>query len=159
LIAIILSNILVTILGASWSPLTAFIFIGFDITCRDKLHEIWYKKNLLFKMSLLILLGSFISFIINANTINIAIASFIAFSISSLFDSIIYGILFKHKKMVKINTSNIVSSLLDSIIFPIIAFGAFMPVIIFGQFIAKFCGGFIWSIVISKSSKTKTLSH
>ena len=38
----------------------------------------------------------------------------------------------------------------DSIVFPTLAFGLFMPEIVLGQFVAKFVGGFLWSLVLQK---------
>ena len=55
--------------------------------------------------------------------------------------------------MVRANGSNVAGSALDSVIFPTMAFGVFMPEIILGQFLAKIGGGAIWSFVISYFSR------
>jgi queuosine precursor transporter len=101
-------------------------------------------------MALLILTGSAISYFINSSAGRIAIASFIAFALATITDTVIYSILFRRSKIVKINASNIGSSLIDSIAFPTIAFGSFMPMIIIGQFVTKLFGGFVWSIILSR---------
>ena len=54
---------------------------------------------------------------------------------------------------IKVNGSNIFSAAADSLIFPTIAFGGFMPLIVLGQFAAKVCGGFLWTWAISKFKK------
>ncbi|MDG1177262.1 MAG: hypothetical protein P8O73_03090, partial [SAR324 cluster bacterium] len=46
------------------------------------------------------------------------------------------------------NGSNVAGSVIDPIVFPTLAFGVFMPEIVLGQFVAKFVGGFLWSLVL-----------
>ncbi len=47
----------------------------------------------------------------------------------------------------RINGSNIPSALVDSLVFPTLAFGSFLWPIVLGQFLAKVLGGFAWSMV------------
>ena len=150
LFAIILANITVTYFGPAFSLINAFIFIGLDFTTRDVLHELWKNNRLWLKMFGLILLGGIISFILNRNTLNIAIASCIAFAAAGTIDAISYQMLHKKNYLVKVNGSNIFSAMADSIIFPTLAFGMFMPLIILGQFAAKIFGGFLWSLALKK---------
>jgi uncharacterized PurR-regulated membrane protein YhhQ (DUF165 family) len=74
----------------------------------------------------------------------ICVASVVAFASALIIDTVIYQRLFKKSKTIKMNGSNIGSALIDSILFPTIAFGIFMPWIILGQFLAKILGGVIW---------------
>lgn len=152
LVAIVLANLSVAMFGPSAVYVNAFIFIGFDITARDKLHDAWKGSNLVLKMTLLILTGSILSWAINHNAGQIAIASFVAFGTAAITDSIVYHLLRHKSKMIQINGSNLPSSLVDSIVFPSLAFGAFVPAIIIGQFLAKAIGGAVWSIVLKKAS-------
>lgn len=148
LVAIIIANNLITFFGPSLSIVTAFVFIGLDLTVRDLLHDKWGDNNLWVKMVSLILIGSLLSMIVNYDSKNIAIASFFAFFLSGLVDTIIYQLLKKNSKFYRINGSNIFSSMTDSLVFPILAFG--FPVlwfIVIGQFIAKTVGGFVWYFV------------
>jgi hypothetical protein len=149
LIAIIAANLLTTHFGAWFSIINAFVFIGLDLTTRDYLHEVW-KINRWLKMGLLIASGSILSWLLNKDSGMIAIASFSAFGLSAIVDTIVYSILHHKSFLVKCNGSNIFSSLVDSIAFPTIAFGQFMPVIILGQFAAKVGGGFIWSLILRR---------
>ena len=149
LVAIISANLLTTAFGAGISIVNAFFFIGLDLTTRDYLHEIW-SEGLWWKMGLLIAGGSFLSWIVNHNAGTIAIASFVAFAIAGLVDTFIYQRLKKKSFMVKVNGSNVFSSLTDSIVFPAIAFRGFLPLIVLGQFGAKVVGGFVWSLVLRK---------
>ncbi len=151
--AIVIANLIVTKFGALSTIPVAFILIGLDLTSRDKLHQLWHNDKLLIKMLLLIFFGSLISYILNRNALQIAVASFIAFFCAGIVDFISYSILYKKKWLVKSNGSNIFSALTDSIIFPTLAFGTFMPIIILGQFAAKTLGGFVWSIVLIRREK------
>jgi hypothetical protein len=74
LAAIILANLSSATFGPSASIVNAFVFIGLDLTARDKLHEAWNRNGLVWKMGLLILTGSFLSLVINY-----VIAIFLAF--------------------------------------------------------------------------------
>lgn len=150
LMSIVGANLLVAWLGPAFSVVNAFLFIGLDITSRDKLHEKWHKKNLLVKMLALIITGGIISFLLNRSSLMIAVASTISFLLASLVDFIVYSILYKKDFMVKSNASNIFSSIVDSFVFPTIAFGSFMPVVTLLQIIAKIGGGFVWSVVLNK---------
>jgi hypothetical protein len=42
-----------------------------------------------------------------------------------------------------------VSSAVDSLVFPTIAFGAILPLTVLGLFLAKLAGGFIWSLILA----------
>lgn len=53
-------------------------------------------------------------------------------------------------RLLKINGSNVVTSLVDSVCFPTLAFGAVMPLVILLEFTAKASGGFVWSLVLRK---------
>ncbi|MBW2964905.1 VUT family protein [Candidatus Woesearchaeota archaeon] len=150
LVSIVAANLLVAYLGPGVVIINAFLFIGLDLTARDRLHERWHRKNLWLKMLALISAGSIISFLISSAALQVAVASFFAFLIAGIVDFVVYDLLYRKKWMVKANGSNAFSALADSIVFPTLAFGAFMPLIILGQFAAKFAGGFVWSVVLSR---------
>lgn len=130
--------------------MTAFLFIGLDLTSRDKLHDAWHGRGLWWKMALLIASGSVLSWVINSGAGRIALASFIAFASAGLVDAVVYQVLKNRAWMVRVNGSNVFSALADSVIFPTLAFGVFMPLIILGQFTAKLAGGFMWSMIIRR---------
>ena len=153
LTAIILANLSSAYFGPSASVVNAFLFIGLDLTARDKLHEAWHKNGLLWKMGMLISVGSLLSWLLNRNAGMIAIASLVAFACAAIVDSIAYHFLYKKSFFVKINGSNVASSLVDSLVFPTIAFGGFLPLITFGQFVAKVFGGAIWAWVLNRTNK------
>lgn len=153
LVAIVLANLSVAHFGVTFVYINAFLFIGLDLTARDKLHDAWNKKNLFPKMTVLILSGSLLSYLLNRNAGTIAMASFAAFGLAGIVDSIFYHLLRNKNKQIQINGSNVPSALVDSIVFPTIAFGSFLPAVVLGQFVAKTIGGFVWSIILKKDKK------
>lgn len=142
--AICAANFSVHVFGPVSTPINAFLLIGLDFVIRDKLHE----KIGIIKMLILIAIAGIISFAINPATDMIAIASVSAFALAALTDATVYQSLIKKTWLVKSNGSNLASSAVDSIVFPLIAFGAFMPWVVFGQFAAKVFGGVAWSWIL-----------
>lgn len=149
LVAIILANLTVATFGASMAIINAFLFIGLDLTARDRLHDVWRGNRLLAKMAALIAAGSILSWLLNRDAGQIALASFIAFASAATVDAIVYHLLGKYPRWLRINGSNIPSALVDSLIFPTLAFGSFLLPIVLGQFAAKTLGGFVWSLILS----------
>lgn len=148
--AIVAANLLVAQFGASITIFNAFVFIGLDLSTRDALHERWHG-NLRRNIALLILAGSALSAALNINALPIAIASCVAFAAAAIVDTIVYQALADRPRMVKMNVSNLASALVDSIVFPALAFG--FPLlwgIVFGQFVAKVTGGFLWAWILNQ---------
>jgi hypothetical protein len=156
--AIVLANLTLLYFGPAWSIVNAFLFIGLDLTARDHLHDAWRGRGLLWKMALLIGAGSLISYAFNSAVAQIAIASFVAFSLAAIVDAVIYHFLGGYPRWMRINGSNVPSAAVDSIVFPTLAFGGFLPLITLGQFAAKVLGGAIWSVIFAGVEKWK-LNH
>lgn len=147
LAAIVAANLLVVRFGPSVAIANAFLFIGLDLTVRDRLHEAWQGRQLWGKMLLLIGTGSALSWFLNREAAAIALASFVAFSGAGVADTVVYQLLGKRSRLLKINGSNVVSAGVDSILFPLLAFGwPLLWGVMIGQFIAKVGGGFVWSL-------------
>lgn len=147
--AIVIANLSVAHFGPSVAVLNAFVFIGLDLTTRDELHTRWQGRNLARNMALLIATGSLLSWWLNRDAGRIAGASFAAFALSAIADTAIYSLLHERVRFVKVNGSNVVSSAVDSIVFPALAFG--FPLlfgVMAGQFVAKVVGGFLWSVIL-----------
>lgn len=148
LAAIVAANLIISELGPSATIVTAFLFIGLDITSRDRLHESWHGSMLWLRMAALIASGSLLSWFVNRNAGPIAFASFVAFAASGAADTIIYHALRRSAWLVKVNGSNVVSAAVDSLIFPTLAFGMLLPWVVLGQFIAKVAGGAVWAALL-----------
>lgn len=154
LVAIVAANLSVAYFGPASTIVNAFLFIGLDLTTRDALHERWRGKHLWAKMLALIVVGSLLSWVLNRNAGPIALASFVAFAASGIADAAVYHILGERSRMLKVNGSNAVSSAVDSIVFPTLAFGGLMWGIVAGQFVAKVAGGYLWSLVLTRRANT-----
>ncbi len=154
LLAIIAANLLIVKFGPKISIVNAFLFIGFDLTTRDYLHEQWQGRQLWGKMFLLIAIGSILSYALNRDAGPIAMASFVAFAAAGLVDTVTYSLLGNKSRLIKINGSNVASAAADSFIFPALAFGwPLLWGIVAGQFVAKVGGGFVWTFLIDNTSR------
>jgi hypothetical protein len=150
ILSLVIANLLVAWFGPWFSIVNAFVLIGLDLSLRDKLHEAWNNDKLVLKMGSLIVVSSLISYLLNPATEIIAIASFVAFALSMVADSLTYHLLHKKTWLIKSNGSNVAGALVDSLVFPTIAFGGLMIEIVLMQFLAKVVGGFIWTVLIKK---------
>jgi hypothetical protein len=149
--ALVAANLLVAWLGVWFSLVNAFVLIGLDLSLRDKLHDLWEGEKLPIKMGGLIATASVVSYAINPATGMIAFASLAAFSLSMVADSVVYQYLKYKDKVIRINGSNIAGAIVDSVVFPTIAFGGLMLEIVALQFLAKVIGGFIWGKILNRS--------
>ena len=93
LVAIIAANLLVARFGPGVAVLNAFLFIGLDLTARDHLHETWRGRGLAWKMGILIGAGSTLSWLLNRDAGQIALASFVAFACAGVADAVAYHLL------------------------------------------------------------------
>ncbi len=135
------------------SIINAFLFIGLDLSCRDRLHEAWAGHNLVWKMLGLIAAGSVITVALNTGAWRIALASTVAFAAAATVDAVLYHLLFYQRRLVRMNGSNLGGAAADSALFPAIAFGGFLWPVMLGQFAAKVAGGFVWSLVLTRKRR------
>lgn len=142
--AMVAANMLVWWLGPWFSPVNAFVLIGFDLTMRDVMQE---RLNR-WQLAGVIIVGGLITWLVNPAARNIAIASATAFIVAALADWLAYSALRSRPWLIRANGSNVVGAAVDSIVFPTLAFGMFLPAIIALQFTAKVAGGAIWSFIM-----------
>jgi len=150
--ALVVANLLVSWLGPWFSPVNAFFLIGLDLVLRDFAHDRWQKNYLVPKMAAMIVVAGAVSYLLNPATQLIAIASVASFMAAMTADSVAYQMLKNKSWMKRANGSNTVAAAVDSLLFPTIAFGAFMPHIVALQFLLKTTGGFFWSWLLQKTS-------
>ena len=148
--AIVASNFIVFYLGPKGLLITALILIPFDLVVRDYLHEKWTNNYLRLRMAALIGSGSLITFLLNYETINIALASLFAFGLAGLTDFIVFERLRHKSKFIRVNGSNVFSSFVDSVVFQYVAFNHVSQQITFEQTGLKILGGIIWGYIIFK---------
>ena len=153
LFAIVAANLSIAAWGPSMAIVNAFVFIALDLTTRDALHDAWRGRGLAWKMGALIAAGSLLSYALNASSGRIALASFVAFAVSACLDALVYWRLAARPQLVKMNGSNLVGAAADSLLFPTLAFGVFLPWVILGQFVAKVAGGALWALVLARRAE------
>lgn len=153
LAAITAANLIISVYGPAMSVVTAFVLIGFDLVARDALHERWRGAWLWPRMLALIAAGGALSYALNAGAGRIAVASCVAFVLAGVVDAVAYQALRARGWFVRANGSNIPSALVDSVVFPALAFGGFLWPVMLGQFVAKVGGGLVWSVLLRRWRK------
>lgn len=149
LAAIVAANLSVATFGPAAVIPNAFLLIGLDLTLRDRLHEAWEGRQLALRMAGLVAAGGLLTFLLNRDAAQIALASTVAFTVAASLDAVAYALLGKRARLVRVNGSNVIGAAADSLIFPTLAFGSLLWPIVLGQFVAKVAGGFLWSLILA----------
>lgn len=142
------ANLAVAWLGPAAMPLIAFLLIGLDLTLRDRLHDRWSGRDLWPRMFGLIVAAGAVSYLLNPASGPIAVASVVAFSLASLADAAAYHFLEGRSWSIRANGSNVIGATVDSLVFPVMAFGSALPSIVLAQLAAKVVGGMFWALLI-----------
>ena len=95
LAAIATANLLVSRFGPPVAVLNAFLFIGLDLSTRDRLHEQWQGRKLWPRMLALIAAGGLLSLLLGG-TGQVALASGLAFVLAGAADTAVYHVLHRH---------------------------------------------------------------
>jgi hypothetical protein len=146
--AIVCANLLVAQFGPWFSPINAFLLIGLDLSLRDHLHDRWAGRSLWPRMLALIAAAGTVSYLLNPAAGMIAVASGVAFCAAAAVDAAVYHATQRWGFLRRANASNAAGALVDSILFPTIAFGALLPHIVGLQFAAKVAGGAVFAVVL-----------
>lgn len=149
LLAIVAANLLTTRFGPGVTVVNAFLFIGLDLSTRDQLHAHWQGRRLWPRMLLLISAGGLLAFLLGGSG-PIALTSCLAFIAAGSADTLVYRALGRHTRLIQINGSNLAGAIVDSLLFPLLAFG--WPLnwsIVLGHILAKVAGGALWALVLS----------
>lgn len=79
-----------------------------------------------------------------------ALASSLSFSAAGGVDAVVYGALQRHGRPTQIHGSNLVGAIVDSVLFPLMAFGGPLSgPLVLGQILAKVGGGALWAGLLS----------
>ena len=150
LAAIVAANLLIAAFGPPALIPVAFVLIGLDLTVRDRLHDVleWHGGRVWPRMAAIVATGSLLAWALNADAGRVAVASAVAFGAAGATDAVVYHVLRRRPYLTRVNGSNVPAALVDSLLFPTIAFGAVLPLAIAGQFAAKVVGGLVWSLVL-----------
>lgn len=152
--SIILANLTVAWFGPGVVILNALTLIAFDITARDALHDLWAGPRLRRNMAALIAAGSILSAALDYKALPVALASFCAFALSELADTVVYSRLHSKGWYFRTTGSNAVSALVDSVVFLslLATFGGLpwflVPSLAGAQWLAKLIGGALWAWVL-----------
>ena len=152
LLAVVSANLTIAAFGPGLAPLVAFLFIGLNLSARDRLHDLW-GRNVGRNMLLLIAAGGLLSYLLNAGAARVALASVAAFALSETADALVYHARRHRPYLERSNTSNVLGAAVDSLIFPVLAFGGFPLAIIALQFVAKVAGGLVWSLLLNATRR------
>lgn len=153
LLAFILSNFIVLWMGQTGLIITALFLIPFDFVIRCTFHEQWKGAELFIKLGALVLCASALSYLINADTKIIGIASAAGFTAAQLAAGIFYQRFIKSNYFVKVNGSDAIGIIVDSIVFQLIAFSGIDTTVTISQFLLKLTGGLFWYWFIFKKIK------
>lgn len=154
LTAIVAANLALAsqIFGPATLYINSFLFIGFDLICRDLLHDRWSGRTGLggYRMVALILAGGVITSLLNQQASKIALASVLAFVCTGTADTLVYaiGCAIGQARFNRITISNIFGAILDSLIFPFVAYHTVDPQVTTAMIIAKVSGGIFWCVVM-----------
>jgi uncharacterized PurR-regulated membrane protein YhhQ (DUF165 family) len=157
LAALVASNLTIALLGPSATVAVAALGIGPTLSLRDRLHEEWAGPHLKSNMLALLLLGAVLSGAVSLlptgfawSAARIAAASATAIFAADVADALVYHRLRERWGfLARVNGSNVVGAAVDSLLFPLLAFGVWLPWIVAGQFAAKVLGGAVWSVVLA----------
>jgi uncharacterized PurR-regulated membrane protein YhhQ (DUF165 family) len=144
-LAMTLANLSIVQFGPAVIPLNAFVLIGLDLALRDWLHV----RIKAWQMGLLIAVSGCITYALNPSAAQIAVASAVAFMAAAVADWAVFARM-GGSWIKRANASNVAGALVDSIVFPAMAFGGIDPKIVASMFIAKIAGGAIWTWLISR---------
>lgn len=153
LLSFVSANLLVKHFGAHGLWFSSFLLIPFDFVCRCLLHETWKGFRLILYLFLLTVASGILTFIINRDALNIAVASVSGFSAAQVAAGIFYQANKSKSWFFKVNISDLCAIVFDSIVFQYIAFHGINPSVTLGQVVIKFTGGLLWYWIIFKYFK------
>jgi uncharacterized PurR-regulated membrane protein YhhQ (DUF165 family) len=155
LLAFVLSNFVVLWFGANGLIFTALFLIPFDFVIRCMFHEQWKGKELIMKLGALVIVSSSLTYFINSESKNIAIGSALGFIAAQIVAGIFYQLTIKKKTFIKVNGSDAIGILIDSVVFQLIAFSSINNYITLTQLCLKLIGGLFWYWIIFVKFKIK----
>lgn len=153
LLAFIFSNFIVLWFGARGLIFTALFLIPFDFVIRCLFHEQWKGKELIVKLGSLVAIASLFTYLINQEAKNIALGSMFGFISAQIIAGVFYQINIKQSYFLKVNGSDVLAIISDSIVFQLVAFSFINFDITLSQTILKIVGGLFWYWIIFNKLK------
>lgn len=145
-VSMTLANLTVAAFGPVITPINGFVMIGLDLTLRDWLHV----RLRPWQLGMLIVVAGTLTYALDHSTRNIAVANTMAFTVAALVDWAVFSSIRSDSWRFRANTSNVAGAAVDSLVFPTLAFGTFLPQVVLLQFLAKTGGGVFWAWLLSR---------
>lgn len=145
------ANLLIAAFGPWLLPVTAFVSVGMVLVSRDYLHDTWRTRGGAFwpRMLAMIAAAALLAFLVDPTSGRVGLASIAALISSTVTETVAFQTLFTRPWMIRSNGSNIVGALVDSTVFPLVAFGLGgvdgLLLLILTQTATKTLGGLFWS--------------
>jgi uncharacterized PurR-regulated membrane protein YhhQ (DUF165 family) len=143
--SIVAANLLVAHFGPAIMWAVALVLIGLDLALRDWLHI----RLRPWQMGALIGVTGLLTYLLNPAAQHIAVASAVAFAVAAAADWLVFvrlpGTWFRRSA-----GSNVAGAAVDSVLFPLLAFGPAGLVYAPAQFAAKAVGGALWAGLLSR---------
>lgn len=108
-------------------------------------------------LTLLTLASGLVTFIINREALNIAVASFCGFIAAQIGAGIFYQKNKNKSWFYKVNVSDLIAIVFDSVVFQLVAFSVLSLQVTAGQIVIKFLGGLLWYFILFKLIKLNKL--
>lgn len=133
--------------GAWIVPFTTCVCVAANMMLRDR---VFCDRGLKFSMAIAAIAG-LCTFILNSDALTVAIASFVAVVTGSFVSGLVFELL-KNKLVIEKARpiANTCSAVSDSLLYPTIAFMAFLPVISMEMFVSKFLSVLFYTFIINK---------
>lgn len=145
--AIVAANLSLTHWGPSAIVPNAFVLIGLDLVTRDRLADFWGTRRWS-RMLLLIAAGGLLSWWVNRSAATIAEASAVSFAAAECCEAVAYHLLRRQRWTDRAPRAATVGAIVDSVVFPTLAFGAFAFGTSLTQFAAKLAGAVVWTWIV-----------
>lgn len=158
LTSIICANLLVKYLGAYGLWFSSFFLIPFDFVTRCLLHEKWKGLKLILRLFVITTIACALTYALNTDAKLIAIASITGFTSAQIAAGIFYQFNKDKSWFFKVNVSDLLAIIADSIVFQLVAFGHTDSLVTLGQIAIKFTGGLLWYYILFKKIKLQNRS-
>jgi uncharacterized PurR-regulated membrane protein YhhQ (DUF165 family) len=153
LIAFISANLIVKHFGAYGLWFSSALLIPFDFVCRCIIHEKYKGARLIAILFALTVAAAGWTILINFDALNIALASCLGFAAAQVGAGIFYQSNKNKSWFFKVNISDLLAIIFDSIVFQYVAFWSIDPAVTAGQICIKFAGGLFWYYILFKKLK------
>jgi uncharacterized PurR-regulated membrane protein YhhQ (DUF165 family) len=156
LAAITAANLISAHYGPEASIYNAFALIGLTFVLRDYLHDAWQEHRVP-KIAALIISGSVLAYLVSPAAGRIGLASGIAFAASESVDAVAYHAVRRLPWLKRSNVSNFAGALVDSVVFPTVAFGGFVLATTVGQLTAKVAGALLFTLLLARRRRPRAV--